>query len=184
MGIFRDAEKSIPTPSLTLQYNGLFDFDGFYAAVIDWAKHYGYMWHERDYKHKVPSPSGAEQEWKWEMTKNVDPYVSYTIAISIHAWDMLEVEVNVDGKKKILNNARISIKMEGMVGLDWQGRFAKGGKWGKLLNSIYQTARSHDISGIYWDTLVYRVNNLHHVIKGYFDMQTKKYAFKGYLGEN
>mgnify|MGYP006415683771 CR=1 FL=1 len=46
-------------PPITLRYHGLFDFDGMYAAVIDWAKNYGFKWHEKDYKHKVPSPSGA-----------------------------------------------------------------------------------------------------------------------------
>ena len=46
---------AIPTPRVTLQFNGLFDFDGMYAAIIDWAKNYGYMWNEYDYKHKVPS---------------------------------------------------------------------------------------------------------------------------------
>ena len=183
MALFKDADKRIPTPHLTLQYNGLFDFDGFYAALIEWAKHYGYMWHERDYKHKVPSPEGAEQEWKWTMTKKIDAYIQYDIMMEAHAWDMLEVEVNVEGKKKILNNARLSIKMHGVVTTDWQNRFTKT-SFSRTLGNIYYGARSHDISGIYWDTLVYRINNLHHIIKGYFDMQTKKYAFKGYLGEH
>ena len=54
-----------------LRFNGLFDLDGLYAAVVDWSKNYGYRWHEYTYKHKVPSPKGAEQELMWLITKNV-----------------------------------------------------------------------------------------------------------------
>ena len=56
-------------PRITLRYNGIFDFNGFYVAVTDCSKNYGYMWHEVDYKHKVPSAEGAEQELKWLLTK-------------------------------------------------------------------------------------------------------------------
>ena len=60
---------TVPTKRAILRYSGIFDFDGLYAAVIDWAKNYNFMWHEVDYKHKVPNPLGAEQEWKWLLTK-------------------------------------------------------------------------------------------------------------------
>ncbi|MEK6899571.1 MAG: hypothetical protein AABX05_00450, partial [Nanoarchaeota archaeon] len=55
-------------PRITLRYNGVLDFDGFYSAVNDWAKTYGYMWHESSFKHKVPSSEGAEQEMAWILT--------------------------------------------------------------------------------------------------------------------
>ena len=32
--------------------------------------------------------------------------------------------------------------------------------------------------------IYYRMWNLQAIIKKYFDMQTKKYAYKGYLGED
>ena len=99
---YRDADKRI-----TLRYSGLFDFDGMYAAIVDWAKNYGYMYHEADFKHKVPSPSGAEQEFKWILTKKVTEYLKYEIWITVHMWDLLEVEVEENGKKKPLSNARL-----------------------------------------------------------------------------
>ena len=37
-------------PRITLRYNGLFDFDAMYAMIIDWAKNYGYMWHENSHQ--------------------------------------------------------------------------------------------------------------------------------------
>ena len=113
----------ISTPRLTLRYNGLFDFDGLYAAVIDWAKNYNFMWHEVDYKHKVPSPSGAEQELKWMMTKQVTEFIHYSIIFTIHIWDMLEVQVENDGRKRALTTARLYIWIDGTLTYDWQKRF-------------------------------------------------------------
>ena len=193
MGFFQDLgfgprdayyPDSMKTLNLTLQYEGLCDFDGLYAAIIDWAKNYGFLWHEVDYKHKVPSPLGAEQELKFLMTKRIDPYVVYQINMHIHIYEMLDVEVKVGDKIKNLTKASLYVKFVGTVVLDWQKRFKKGGALGKSLSALYKRIYKHEISGIYWDTLVYRVYNLQHVVKGYFDMQSKKYAFKGYIGEH
>ncbi len=167
-----------------LRFNGLFDLDGLYAAVVDWSKNYGYRWHEYTYKHKVPSPKGAEQELMWLITKNVTEYISHKVTIITHIWDMTEVTVDVGGKPRVLTNARMYIKMTPELTYDWQKRFDKGGKFGKKLGEWYAKIKSKEIESIYIDTLYYRVWNLHAVMKKYFDMQTKKYAYKGYLGES
>ncbi len=171
-------------PQITLRYNGLFDFDGLYSAVVDWAKNYGYRWHEKTYKHKVPSPRGAEQELEWNLSKKVTNYISYDIVFTIHSWDQTEVEVEVDGKKKSLTNARLYIIMQGTLVYDWQNRFAgskfvqKLGEW--YVNLVYKK----ETESLYFDQLYYRMWDLHAVMKKYFDMQTQKYAYKGYLGEH
>ncbi|MBU0456964.1 MAG: hypothetical protein ABH824_06655 [Nanoarchaeota archaeon] len=168
---------------VTLRYNGLFDFDGLYSAVIDWAKNYGYMWQETSYKHKVPSPKGAEQELDWILTKKVTDYMSYELKLTVHAWDMMEVNVDVDGRKKSLSNARIYILINGKLTTDWQNKF-KGGKIAEIIGKWYGKVMKRDIETAYFDTLYYRMWNLHAIMKKYFDMQSKKYAYKGYLGEN
>ncbi|MEW5897283.1 MAG: hypothetical protein AB1668_06310 [Nanoarchaeota archaeon] len=172
----------IPLREITLRYNGLFDLDGLYAAVVDWAKNYGYMWHETKYKHKVPSPAGAEQELTWLMTKNVTEYRREEIVFDLHIWDMLEVEVEANGRKKSLSNARIQILIKGKLGLDWQKRFT--GKFAEKLGRLYEKVIQKDIESVYYDQLYYRIWNLHAVVKKYFDMQAEKFAYKGYLKEN
>lgn len=178
------AEKA-PIKRITVRYEGLFDFDGLYAAVVDWSKMYGYRWHEKQYKHKVPKPTGAEQEMAWVIEKNVTEYIKYTIQFEVHTWDQTEVEVEVSGKKKKLTNARIYIIINGNLTYDWQNRFAKGGWLGKKMGRWYfKLVGQSLVMGVHWDTLYYRVWNLHSIIKKFFDMQTKKYQYKGYLGEN
>ena len=168
-------------PKITLRYNGLFDFDGLYSAVIDWAKNYGYMWHEVDYKHKVPSPAGAEQELKWLVKKNVTEYIHYEILITVHIWDLTEMEVEIDNKVKPLSNARLYIVIDPTVTYDWQ-KIGKGGKLTSKLTAWYTKLTQRD-QDVYLDQLYYRVWNLHAILKKYFDIQSKKYAYKDYLSE-
>jgi hypothetical protein len=173
-----------PINTVLLRYTGLFDFDGLYAAITDWGKNYGYMWHEKMYKHKVPSPDGAEQEMTWIIDKNVTEFIKFDLLIDTHIWEMTEVEVEVNGKKKTLTKARMEIKIAGNVSYDWQGKF-KGSKFkGKMLGWWRNVFFKKNFEAIYHDQLTYRVWNLHALMKKYFDMQTKKYNYKGYLGED
>jgi hypothetical protein len=170
-------------PPITLRYHGLFDFDGLYSAVIDWAKNYGYMWHERAYKHKVPSPKGAEQEFEWEMVSNVNVYTKYKIQISIHSWELNEVEVEEAGKKKILMNGRIYMVIVSSVEFDWQKKF-EGSRFLARLGELYNKLLFKDFDYYVYDTLYYRVWNLHALLKRYFDMQSKNNAYKNYIPEH
>ncbi len=174
--------KSWPGRKRTLQYVGLFDFDALYAAVIDWAKNYGYLWQETTYKHKVPSPTGAEQEMNWELTQEVSEILSYKTKITVHIWDMLEVQVEENGHKKSLTSGRIYIWLEPSMTMDWQGKFKN--KFAKFLEKWYYVLTDKEITSLYWDTLHYRTEDIYNLLKKFFDLQTKKYSYKGYLGEN
>lgn len=173
----------MPIPRVTVRYSGLFDFDGLYAAVIDWAKNQGYMWHEVDYKHKVPVPAGAEQQWKWQLTKEVNDYIHYMHFLTVHLWDLKEVAVEIEGKKKHLSSGRIYIWMDGRVTYDWQKRFQKGGRLMKMLGEFYAKSKDPELSE-YWDALQYRNLALQAVIKKFFDMQGKKNVYAKYLKED
>ena len=173
----------IPRPRIMLRYAGLFDFDTLYTAVIDWAKMYNYQWFELDYKHKVPTPYGAEQQWKWLIEKNVTEYINYKINLTVHIWDMQEVVVEIDGKKKSLTKGRINIWMDGTMEYDWQRRF-KGSAFAAKLGDWYRNiVYKKDTESLYFDQLYYRMWNLHNVMKKILEMQTSKYAYKDYLKE-
>ncbi len=176
--------EEAPVPKYTVRYTGLFDFDALYAAIIDWAKNYGYLWHEIYYKHKVPTPLGAEQQFQWELTKKVTEYIHYKIRMTVHIWDMLEMDVETNGRKKSLTSGRMYIIIEGKLGLDWANQFG-GSRFAQKLGKWYAGfVYKKEIESVYWDQLHYRVINLQTMIKKYFDMQTKTHVFKHYLGEH
>jgi hypothetical protein len=157
------------------RYDGLFDLDGLYAAIIDWCKNYGFRWHEKDYKHK----KGGEVEWAWEMTKKVTRYVTYKYTLTIHMWDMKEVPV--EGKSKPLTNARLYIWIDSEIGTDWQNRESKLGRFGGWLGKIYDKRVFSGELADHYDIVWYKAYDLQSVIKKYFDMETKKNEYAGYL---
>ncbi len=174
----------VPTGPIVIRYNGLFDFDGFYSAMIDWCKNMGFLFQEDTYKHKVPSPTGAEQEFTWKAEKETTNYVKNSLTISGHLWDASEVTVEKNGKKKKLTKGRFEIVIVGTLITDWQKKW-KGSKFKERLGKIYEgVIIKKEIEGVHWDEMYYRVWNLHAILKKYFDMQTKWHEYKKYLGED
>ena len=167
-----------------LRYKGLFDFDGLYAGVVDWAKNYNYFFHEKVYKHKVPSAKGAEQELRWSLTQKVDEYVIYEFILEFHIWDMKEVKVNVGGRQKSLSSGRIEIKVAPLLHTDWQKKFDEKVWWQRLLGKLYFKVMITDIEVFHIDTLRYRHNNILAHIRKLLDMESKTHVYKEYLGEN
>lgn len=174
----------VPYTPIILRYRGLFDWDGLYLAIADWLKRYRYILHEETYKHKVPSPMGAEQELRWFADIEVNDYIKFRITLDFHLWDMTEVEVVRDGKKKLLTNARMQIEMRGTIWADWQDKFEKN-NFTRALRSFYHNyVIRRDLDSVYGDMLIYRMSNLHAYIKKLLDMQTAWQEYAGYLGEN
>ena len=174
----------IKRPAATIRYRGLFDWDGLYLAIAEWFKRYRYFLHEEMYKHKVPSPRGAEQELHWYADVEVNEYYKYRITVDFHLWDMTEVEVIRDGKKKLLTNARLQIKLVGILYVDWQHKFEKN-RFTLALRNFYNTCIiRRTLESIHADIVYYRMWDLHAYIKKYLDMQTAWHEYAGYLGEN
>lgn len=172
---------------MRVRYNGLFDFDTLYAAIVDWGKNYGYKVLESGYKHKVPSPKGAEQDITLQFTKKVNDFVKYNIGVNIHTWDMTEVTVDIGGRKKQLTNSRIQVKLNYIVDMDWQRKFSSKKHPGKLvewMSSWYAKIMGPTLDVMYIDGLHYRVINLQTTIKKYFDIQAKAHPYKNYLNES
>jgi hypothetical protein len=170
-------------PMGLIRYRGLFDWGELYLGVADWFKRYRYHFHEETYKHKVPSPLGAEQELFWYGIKDITEFVRFRIDVVFHLWDMTEIEVERDGKKKILTSARIEIAIRGQAVFDWQDKFEKN-RFTRALRKLYLgSIWRREQSSIWIDQLYYRMNNLHAHIKKYLDMQTKWHEYRGYLGE-
>lgn len=167
-----------------IRYEGLFDWDGLYLAIADWFKRYRFFFHEETYKHKVPSPFGAEQELTWFGEVEVNEYIKLRIRVDFHIWDMTEVEVIKDNKKKLLTNARLEIKLKPYMNVDYQNIFAKSKLTRALGNFYNKYAIRRLIESGYGDMLAYRTWNLHAYIKKYLDMQTAWHEYAGYLGES
>ncbi len=169
---------------IMIRYGGIFDFNGLYNLMVKWFKDRGYWFHEKAYKHKVPSPKGAEQEISWMAEREVTEYYKYVVNIYFHLWDIAEVEVERKGEKKRLTSARMEIIMNCSVEIDYEKRFTKTRFWRLVIDWYHKYVMRKEIEDIWLDTLYHRLYNLQNLVKEYLDMEAKGEEFAGYMGDN
>ena len=174
---------TFPIQELRIRWTGLFDYDGLYMLIAEWFKKRRYWFTEGSYKHKVPNALGAEQEIDFSGEKLINNYIKYTINLSLHLWEMTEVEVEKNGIKKKLTNGRMEIKIFGVMELDYEGVF-KGTFWEKVRHFFYRYVMFPDITGYYGDQIYYRMVKLQSAIKQHLDMQAKGNEYANYMGDS
>jgi len=167
----------VPAHMHPLKYNGIFDFDSVYRAIHEWLNISGYFVQEPLHKRKVPTTAGAELDIYITGWRKVDAYVRYWIYVYIKAYDLKEVEVVKEGKKKKLVKARILIEMSGDVELDYNNYFEKTRFLRALRDLLNTIVLKHRIDDVWWDELYYRMLKLHRIIKEKLDMEIKTNAY-------
>src|SRR3989338_6535994 len=90
-----------------IKYNGPLDFGGMYRHIHQWLVDQKYWVHEKEYKFKVPTPLGSENEVTILAWRKENHYVKYHITVIIHAWDVHKVEVVKDGRKQLMDHVRM-----------------------------------------------------------------------------
>jgi len=170
--------KTIPLGTVaTVKLSGVFDFKSLYKVMHDWFVERGYFFEEGLYKHKVPSPAGAEQDIRWTGWKKINEFIKYWIKVYIKLWDIKQLEVVKNGEKKILTKARIRIEFDGEVEADYANRFNRS-KFLQTLQDFYlRYIIKKDLDHIYTDQLWYVIYKLHKVTKDHLDFDTKGNAF-------
>lgn len=118
-----------------VESTGLFDFGGFYSYAYGWFKYEEYVVIEEEYTEKV---SGNEREMiiKWKARKKLSDYFTIDIAIKYEIRNMVDVEVEIDGKKKKMNKGRITAEIKGTLIKDSQSGWETS-NWYKFLREIY-----------------------------------------------
>ena len=171
-------------PVLIVRYSGIYDYEGLIVLIVTWLKQRKFWFKESTVKHKVPSPLGAEEERKFEAERKVDGYRKEVINIYFHLWEMINLEVMDKGKKKLLTQARMEIRLSGSVILDYQNKWEKSELHLKIRDFIHAHIYTRKVLDAYCDDLYYRIVKLHNLIKEYLGMQTKSREFEGYLKDN
>tara|TARA_Y100000310_G_C20517680_1_gene732025 strand:- start:452 stop:985 length:534 start_codon:yes stop_codon:yes gene_type:complete len=169
--------EPLPSPVALIRLDGIFDFKGLYEVMHSWFVDRGYFFEETLYKHKVPSPAGAEQTIEWSGWKKVNEYIKYWIEVHIKIRDMKQLEVVKEGEKRILTKGRLRIEFDAHVEADYANRF-NGSKFLQKLQDIYlKYIIKSDLDFIYTDQLWYVAYKLHRVTKEFLDFDTKGNAF-------
>ncbi len=174
---YSDSKGHLSTDSIRFRYEGLCDFNGMYAALIDYSKHHGYIWQEKTYKHKVPSPKGAEQEFVWLIQKDVNEIIKYEVEIETHIWDMRDIVVDIEGGKQRFTQLRLEIVFKPKIIFDRHKYFnSKNGLLG-MLSKLYWKSMSWQYLITYYDDLYYDILKLQNTMKQFCDMKSNKRAY-------
>ena len=155
-----------------IKYKGIFDLLGLFKMMRDFIMEQGYQWDEQVVKHKVPGPSGAEDQYKWTAWKKVTEYTKFHIETYMHIWDLKEIEVVKSGKKTVMYQGRILIRIIPMVELDYNNRF-EGSKFMLALRDwFHEYVWKHEIEDIWEDGLYYYTYKYHKAIKEYLEFES------------
>ena len=159
-------------PMARIKYRGVFDYDNLTRAMRQWILDSGYEFQELQYKHKVPSPLGYEQEMRWAAWRKVSGYVKYHINIYFHLWDVKDLEVIKDNHKKRMWSARVLIEIGGDIETDWNNYFENGKFLLAIRDWINKYMMFNKIMSSWGDEHYYRVYKLHLVAKQALGMTT------------
>ena len=167
-----------PLPEMILKYMGVFDLDKLFHLMYEWFIQQGYELTEGKYKHKIPTPKGAEQDIDWMAKRKVTHYIMYQIKINFRLWDLKDVEVVKGDEKKTLAFAKLKITFNPTLVLDYENKF-KGKFLGDLHKFFIKLVYNQELDNVYGDQLYYRVYKLHQAIKEHLDMETTYNASEG-----
>ncbi len=115
------AEKDLLL-KLKTEYSGIFDFPAFYSFAYSWFLGEKYDVDEEKYSEKV---SGNERGIviEWKSTKKVSDYFKLEIKVKYEVEHLVDVEVEVDGKKKKMNKGKITINVASTLISDYESKW-------------------------------------------------------------
>jgi len=164
-------------PPHILKFVGIFDYDGLYKLITNWFIDYGYLMEEGTWKHKVPTPDGAEQEVDFSGWKKINEYIRYWVSVYFKVMDLKDVNIVQDGVKKTMQTGQFTIEFRGQVEKDFPG--VVNSKFGEFLQDFWDKyLLKKDMDSVWSDQLYYIVYKLHTDIKEFIGMETSTDPFK------
>lgn len=174
MGEFSKYKKHTQAPKI--QYIGVLDFKKVYGAALGMYSKNAYLMTEKKNIQKGGG-SGTEIEIELFGYRNENEYVSFEITVMIHAWDLTDVEVVVDGKKKIMQKGRIIIDFEAEMKTDYQNNFEKTTFLKKVKRLYERKLMANTLYGVYEDKFFYEMYKFHAAMKEALDLYSAYSAF-------
>lgn len=116
-------------------YSGIFHFSEYYAFAHKWLKNEDYDVVEEKYSENV-SGNSRSIYIEWKATKQVSDYFKIEIKMKFDLKDLVDVEVEIDGKKKKMHKGRVAMDMKGNLVKDPESKW-EGTAFNRFLREIY-----------------------------------------------
>ena len=165
-------------PVARIMFDGIFDWDEVYEFIVGWFKHRRYFFEEKDYKYKIPSPAGPEEEFKWNGWRNITDYYRYSVDLQMKTYGIKKIEIVDKGKKRTMYKGKFILEFRGTVITDYQGRFTGSAFLESLKQFLDRFIFNRQMENIWSDRLYYVILKFHARIKEYLDMESKGHAYE------
>lgn len=117
------------------EYTGIFDYPAAYAYFFEWLKNEKYTVTEEKHNEKVTA-SGREVTIEWRARRPITDYFLLEIAIKFELKQMVDVEVEINGKKQKMNKAVFRCELKGVLVRDPDSKWEASALY-KFLRDVY-----------------------------------------------
>lgn len=157
--------SEISLPTLTIRYEGPFNYQGLIDMLYNWFAQRGWEIHEG----KAVN-TGDERELKWTAGIDVTEYIHYDFTLNFLFKDFGEQQ-GADGST--VQKSRFYVEIESKLTTDWQGKFG-GSKFKEKLGKWYESwVYDTELNNIYTDKLEKLSWQLYDDIKAFLNMESK-----------
>lgn len=169
--IAREKNDSNPDGKMHLRYKGTFDFTYLYRTVQRWFEQRRFRFYETRIK-----DTGKRIKDDWQAIREIDEYSSEQYNIKIEMWNLTTQEIMVNGEPRKILNGMVQFTIWGILTVDRNDFFAKGGKFMNFLGDLLYRARFREIESNQVDVMDYRLQDVLTLIKECLNMATKENA--------
>ena len=163
------AEKKIVIPGQVINYEGIFSMQELYLLIDSITK-------KKDYdKVELMNSEQVFDEGK-DIVILLDPYKKINDYAKLNLWikmivsKLKDVEVEVNGRKKIMNKGSITIVMQGFLHTDYEGRWEQK-PWFIFLRTLFDKFFFKLYTNKFEDELKKDFSDLFNQIKAYLNLQ-------------
>ncbi len=110
-------------PNVSVEYTGIMNFLEIYIKSKDLIEGVGYKWSETEYSEKLTTEGGKDIVIKWDCKKDIDLYAQLYMKVKFQTFNLVDVDVVVNGKKIRMQRGTIRVFIDGGVMTD------RSGKW-------------------------------------------------------
>jgi len=105
-----------------VEYRGIFDFQGLYQYAHSWFREAEYGVDEEEYIEKLKGTK-KDIEVKWKAMKDVSDYFKFEHTIKFEIQEMADVEAEINGSKRKMNQGKIKIEITGTLIKDRESKW-------------------------------------------------------------
>lgn len=160
--------KGPRTDLARIHYRGIFDLQGLYRMMREWFNEKNFDFYETLHKAKIP-----ELELEWKAERKMTGYIRHYCYISFHFWGLHDIEVVVDGVKKKMNEARVTITFDAEIKTDYEESWEveKSGMRAKLKYFYENFMIKKELLVNQYDAFIIEIRDLQEKTKDFLGME-------------